>query len=74
MAIRLTRHARRRARQRGIPVDLIEEVYRDPDIRRPSRAGQDREIRSRRYHRQVVEIVVDLSDGSVVTVWARAVR
>lgn len=74
MEIRLTGHARRRAARRRIPIGLIEEVYRDPDETRPSETAPDREIRSRRYDGQVLEIVVDLADGSVVSVWMTRVR
>ena len=69
MPIRLTRHARKRAARRRIPMELIEEVYRDPDEARPSATAPDREVRSRLYDRQQIEIVVDLGDGSVVSVW-----
>ncbi len=69
MLVRLTRHARIRARQRRIPLSVIEEIHRDPEWTRPSRTDQSREIRSRRYSDQVIEIVVDLTDGSVVSVW-----
>jgi hypothetical protein len=34
--MRLTRHALIRARQRGIPIVVVEEVYEDPDYRAPS--------------------------------------
>ena len=51
---------------------VIELVYRDPDQSRPSMTAPDREIRTRRYHGQVIEIVVDLTDGSVVSAWVRS--
>ena len=72
--VRLTRHARARARQRGIALDVIVAVYLDPDEIRPSPAAPDREIRSRLYDRLMVEIVVDLIDGSVVSAWLRRGR
>jgi len=71
--LRLTRHARRRARNRHIPIAVIAEVYADPDDVRP--AGlPDRALRSRLYDRQVIVVVVDLVDGAVVSVWARPAR
>jgi len=70
---RLTRHARTRARRRHIPISIVAEVYSDPDDVRPAEV-QDRELRTRLYDRQVIEVVVDLVDGSVVSVWARPAR
>lgn len=71
MSVRLTRHARGRARQRRIPLGLVFEVYVDPDDVRPSQTSPGREIRSRAYDDQVIEIVVDLVDGAVVSVWRK---
>lgn len=73
MAVRLTRHARMRARRRQLPLEVIDQVYREPDHIRQSQTAPDREIRSRTYDDQVIEIVVDTVDGSVVTVWHRPV-
>jgi Domain of unknown function (DUF4258) len=73
MSVRLTPHARQRARQRRIALLLVVEVYNEPDDVRPSQAAPDREIRSRAYDDRVIEIVVDLTDDVVVTVWSRAV-
>lgn len=73
MPMRLTRHARKRVARRRIPMELIEQVYRDPDETRPSATAPDREVRSRLYDRQRIEIVVDLGDGSVVSVWVTQV-
>ena len=50
-----------------LPLPLLLEVYRDPDWVRPSRAADGREIRSRTYDDQVIEIVVDTAEGTVVT-------
>ena len=71
MAKRLTRHAIDRARQRHIPLEVIEEVCDDPDSVRPSGRRLAREIRSRTYGDEVIEVVVDTTDGTVVTVWRR---
>ncbi len=68
-----TEHARRRARLRHIPPTIIEQVYGDPDYRRPSERASDREVSGRAYDDLVIEIVVDVVDGSVVTVWATRV-
>ena len=73
MAVRLTRHARLRARQREIPIELIEQVHDDPDLVRPSTRNPDREIRSRVYHGHVIEVVVDIVDGKIVSVWHKSV-
>jgi hypothetical protein len=58
-------------RARHIPQDLVMQVYADPDGAHPSPEyhGPDREVRWRRYDDQVLEIVVDLTDGSVVSAW-----
>jgi hypothetical protein len=71
MSVRLTRHARDRARQRRIPLALALEVYADPDDVRPSKTSPGREIRRRAYDDQVIEIVVDLVDGAIVSVWRK---
>jgi hypothetical protein len=48
----------------------------DPDDSYPSpeRYGWDREIRWRRYDEQVVKVVVDVADGSIVSVWTTQVK
>jgi len=43
-------------------MELVEQVYRDPDETRPSATAPDREVRSRLYDRQQIEIVVDLGE------------
>lgn len=73
MAFRITRHARKRMRRRHIPEPLVRDTYEDPDYREPT-ALRDREIRWRVYDGQKVEIVVDLADGSVVSVWITQVN
>lgn len=66
-------HARRGARRRGIPMDLIEEAYVDPDHVRPSSTDPDiREVRSRVTEAGIVDVVVDVLDGRVVTVYLRS--
>ncbi len=68
---RLTDYTRNRMRRRHIPEAVVFHVYRDPDGTYPSplQHGPDREVRWRRYHDQVVEIVVDLSDDTIVSAW-----
>ncbi len=63
-------------RQRHIPEAIVVEVYEDPDGSFPSASGHgpDRQVRWRRYDDQVVEVVVDLSDGSVVSAWITQVN
>jgi hypothetical protein len=63
-------------RQRRIPEAIVAEVYNDPDGSFLSSAihGPDRQVRWRRYDDQVVEIVVDLLDGSVVSAWITQVN
>ncbi len=58
-------------RRRHVPEALVRQVYEDPDgaYLSPERHGPDRQVRWRTYDGQVVKIVVDLTDGSVVSVW-----
>ena len=53
---------------------MIAATYDDPDMRRPSMHDELREIRTRWFGQQGIEIVVDISDGRVVTVWLRGSR
>jgi hypothetical protein len=39
MNLRISRHAARRAQKRHVPLELIEQVYNDPDYRQPSSAA-----------------------------------
>jgi len=73
---RITDCARRRLRQRHIPEPLALEVFADPDgaYQSPERDGPDREVRWRRYDDQVVEIVVDLADDTIVSAWITRVK
>ena len=74
MSVRLTRHARQRALQRRIPIHLIRDVFTEPDDVRPSLTTPGREIRARIYDDDVIEIVIDVADERVVTVWRKKVR
>ena len=69
--LRLTRHARVQARRRGVPLDVVSAVYQDPDGIRPSTTLPDREVRWRLVGDLVVEVVVDMTDGWIVTVWVK---
>jgi hypothetical protein len=50
---------------------VVLQVYDDPDGVYPSgvRHAPDREVRWRRHDDQVVEIVVDLIDDTIVSAW-----
>jgi len=67
----LTSHAIREAKRERIPVTMIARTYDDPDTRGDSSHDPDREIRTRWFGDQGVCVVVDRSDGRVVTVWRR---
>ena len=68
---RITDYTRNRMRQRRIPEEVVMQVCDDPDGVHPSgvRHAPDREVRWRRYDDQVVEIVVDLIDDTIVSAW-----
>jgi len=74
--LHITRHARQRMRVRHVPEAVVREVFEDPDdaYASPQRHGPDREVRWRRYDGQVVKVVVDLADDSIVSVWTTQVR
>lgn len=74
--MRISGYARHRMRQRRIPEAVVAQVYDDPDGSFLSAAvhGPDRQVRWRRYDDQVVEIAVDLLDGSVVSAWITQVN
>ncbi len=63
-------------RLRRIPIAVALETYRDPDGTLPGQpeGRGSREIRWRRYDQQVVEIVVDTSDGAIVSAWITRVQ
>lgn len=67
----MSRHAWREARREKIPTAMIAATYDDPDATRPSDHDDVREIRTRWFAQQGIELVVDLYDGRVVTVWRR---
>jgi len=67
----LSPHAWREARREGISVDELEAVYVDPDAVRPSTHDDEREIRTRWFGEEAVEVVVDRIDGRVVTTWRK---
>ncbi len=50
---------------------MIRMTYDDPDTRHQSDHDPGREVRSRWVEDAGLEIVVDLTDGRIVTVWRR---
>jgi hypothetical protein len=67
----LSAHARREARREGIKLSELEAAYIDPDPVRRSTHDDEREIRTRWFGDEAVEVVVDRIDGRVVTTWRR---
>lgn len=53
---------------------MIASAYDDPDAVRESEDDDLREIRTRWFGDEAVEVVVDLGDGRVVTVWRKGGR
>ena len=70
----MSRHAWQAAQHEKIPIEMIGFAYDDPDAIRSSEHDEFREIRSRWFGPQGVEIVVDLADGRVVTAWRKGER
>lgn len=56
---------------RHLPEVVIVQVFDDPDGRYADADshGPDREVRWRMYDQQRVEIVVDLTDDTIVSAW-----
>lgn len=67
----MSRHATREARRERIPLEMIKLTYEDPDSVRPSDHDELREIRTRWFAAEGVEVVVDVGDGRVVSVWRK---
>lgn len=70
----LSRHAWREMRRGKIPIEMVLATYHDPDRVRPSTHAELREIRQRWFAGEGVEVVVDIDDGRVVTVWRKGFR
>ena len=70
----MSRHALREARRENIPAAMIAATYDDPDETRASQHDDLREIRLRWFGDRGLEVVVDIDDGRVVTVWRRGER
>jgi len=70
----MSRHAVREAGRERIPIEMIKLTYEDPDSIRPSEDDDLREIRTRWFAEQGIEVVVDVYDGRVVTVWRKGRR
>jgi hypothetical protein len=71
---RMSRHAIREARRERISTTMIARAYDDPDATRRSDHDDLREIRSRWFGEEGIEVVVDTDDLRVVTVWRRGAR
>ena len=67
----MSRHATREAARERIPLEMIKMTYKDPDRVRPSDHDELREIRTRWFAAEDVEVVVDIDDGRVVSVWRK---
>ena len=65
----MSRHALREARREKIPLEMIKLTYEDADTLRPSDDDELREIRTRWFAEQGIEVVVDVHDGRVVIMW-----
>jgi hypothetical protein len=63
-------------RARPVPEEAVREVCQGPNdsCSSPEGHGPDREIRWRVYDAQRVEIVVDLVDDTIVSVWITQVN
>ena len=70
----MSRHAVREPDRERSPLEMIKLTYEDPDSTRPSEDDELREIRTRWFAEQGVEVVVDVYDGRVVTVWRKGRR
>ncbi|MEO6349827.1 MAG: hypothetical protein ABIP53_04170 [Candidatus Limnocylindrales bacterium] len=70
----VNRHAWREAKREKIPTEMIGLAYDDPDDVRPSDHDELREIRSRWFGAQGIEVVVDVDNARVITVWRRGER
>ncbi len=73
---RITGYTRAKMRRRHIPEFVVLAVHDEPDGTYVDAAehGPDREIRWRVYDAQRVEIVVDLVDDTIVSVWITQVN
>ena len=65
------RHALREAQREGITLREMEDTYTDPDETRASAHDGSREIRTRWFGAEAIEVVVDTIDGRVVTTWRK---
>lgn len=70
----LSAHAIREAKRERIPLEQIQVTYEDPDGIRPTSHDELREVRTRWFGPEGIEIVVDTLDGRVVTVWRKGYK
>lgn len=57
----------------SITISEMEDTYVWPDLTRPSTHDEQREIRTRYFGPDAIEVVVDTVDGRIVTVWRKAI-
>lgn len=67
----LSGHAWGKVRRGKMPIEMVLLPYEDPDDTRSSDHDELREIRTRWFGDEAIEVVVDTLDGRVVTVWRR---
>ncbi|MEO7332455.1 MAG: hypothetical protein ABIZ71_00790 [Gemmatimonadales bacterium] len=67
----VSRHALREADRERITLAELEDTYTDPDEVRASTHDDQREIRTRWFGTEAIEVVVDTIDGRVVTTWRK---
>lgn len=70
----MSRHAVHEAERERIPIAMIEQTYEDPDDTRLSDDDELREIRTRWFGEEGVQIVVDADDGRIVTTWRKGLK
>jgi len=70
----MSRHAWREMQREKIPVEMVLRTYEDPDETRSSDHDELREIRTRWFGEEGIEMVVDTMDARVVTVWRRGLK
>ena len=70
----MSRHAGREAQRERIPTEMIKQTYEDPDNTRLSEHDELREIRTRWFGEEGIEVVVDTTDGRVVSTGRRGLK
>jgi hypothetical protein len=70
----MSRHAVREAQRERIPIEMIRQTYDMPDRTRPSEHDELREVRTRWFGEEGIEVVVDIDDGRVVSNWRKGLK